>query len=184
MSQTPLGTATPYCSAAVLFQFHDAQQVAQLLRDGDGPQPTRARILDPESTEGLILATLLLAASGELESACLIGNRYSPTDLAALTGSGLGRLQKIVADLTFWALMQRRQPGSADPKTCPGALQGLTELDRLRNGERIFGFQDSAAAGLPTVTDPDTTKQANPLVSNANPFFGTHRSGPTRRRPG
>ncbi len=182
MAQTPLSTATPYCSALKLFTYHDAQQCADMLRDGDGPRPSRLCILDPTSDPGAVLLEILLGASGELESACLIGDRYSPTDLGALTGSGLQRLTKLVADLAFWTLAQRRQPSSADPEKVPGAKQALAELDRLRNGERIFGLQESADAGLPDVSEPEPTRNiGSPVVSQSSRFFGTSSGDPRRR---
>lgn len=178
MAQTPLGTATPYCTAASLCVYHDGAQICDMLRDGDGPRPSRLAILDGTSDPGAMLATILLGASGELESACLIGDRYSPLDLAALTGSGLQRLTKLVADLAFWTLAQRRQPGSADPDAVPGAKQALAEMDRLRNGERIFGFQESADAGLPKVSLPDVSRNVgSPLVGASSRFFGTSSRG-------
>ncbi len=181
MPQTPIGTATPYCSATQLFRFHDWQQVADLLRDGDNPRPTKSRLLDSASDEGAMLVSILLSASGQLESACLVSNRYLPTDLAALTNSGAARLQKIVADLAFWELMQRRQPGSADPKNVPGAMQALEELDRLRDGERIFGLAESGNAGLPKITEPDSSVQWNPVTTDASRLFGNHSSNSRRR---
>ena len=185
MAQTPLGTATPYCTVAKLFRYHSFEQVADLMREGDGPRPSRMTLLDSTTTEGADLLAVMLAASGELESAVIVGNRYAPEDLAALTNSGEGRLEKIVADLAFWTLMQRRQPASADPKNCPGALQAVEELTRLRNGERIFGLQESADAGLPSTQEPDRSVQQNPLVNNAGPLFGTHadRTGRQTYRP-
>lgn len=174
MAQTALGTATPYCTVVRLFVHHDWQQVADLMRDGDEPRPTRLCLQDSTSDPGANLLLILLAASGALESACMIGNRYSPTDLAALTNSGLGRLQKITADLAFWALAQRRQPGSADPKSVPGALQALEELDRLRDGDRIFGFVESAAAGLPSTANPDPGQRPDAVTGLAARYFGGH----------
>ncbi|AWM38710.1 hypothetical protein GobsT_30990 [Gemmata obscuriglobus] len=187
MPQTPNGAAAPYCSVALFLEYHDWQQIADLIRDGEGPRPTRARILDgtTPSDEYTRINRVLLAASGELEGACFVGKRYSTDDLAALTGSGAERLRKIVADLAFWTLSQRRQPGSADPDTVPGAKQALAELDRLRDGDRIFPLQESANAGLPSTSDPDPSQQANPLITNAERFFGTHRQGYNRPyRPG
>ena len=58
----------------------------------------------------------------------------------------------------------------------PGAVQALEDLDRLRDGERIFPFGESADAGLPSVSDPDLSQQANPLIQEASPYFGTHRT--------
>lgn len=185
MAQTPSGATSPYCTVALFFDYHDAAQVGDMIRDGDGPRPTRARMLDGTSDEYARINRLLLAASGELEGACFVGKRYTTEDLAALTGSGAARLQKLVADLAFWTLAQRRQPGSADPDQVPGAKQALEELDRLRNGERIFPTSEAANAGLPSVSEPDVSQQIDPLVSNASRLFGTHRTGYVRRsRPG
>lgn len=182
MAQTPLVTATPYCSVARLFIYHDWQQVSDLVRDGDEPRPTKLALLDSANEPGASLVLMLLAASGELESACLIGKRYKPVDLAALTGSGLGRLEKIVADLGFWALQQRRQPGSADPKNVPGALQALAELDRLRDGERIFSLTESADAGNPSVGQPDPSQRPNAVTGEASRIFGGHGAGACQPR--
>lgn len=179
MALTPIGTATPYCTVSRLFQFHDWHQVADMVRDGEGARPTRQCLLDSTSVEGALLVRLLLAVSGELESACLVGDRYSPEDLQALTNSGLARLEKLTADLCFWGLSQRRQPNAADPRTVPGALLALQELDRLRTGERIFGFQEAADAGLPSVSDPDPTQFQNGsgAILGASRLFGSHGHG-------
>lgn len=177
MAQTPLSSTTPYCSAAVLIQYHDWQQVADLLRDGDSPRPSRSALLDPSSAEGAILLQVLLSASGQLEAACLVGNRYVPADLVALSASNTAtkaRLEKLVADLAFWALMQRRQPASADPKNCPGALQAIEALDQLRDGKCIFGFAESGDAGLPATATPDLSRRPDAVGNRAARFFGDH----------
>lgn len=179
---TPRTTATPYCSAAVMLVYHDWQQVADLVRDGMGPRPTRAAILDSTTTEGGILASTLLSASGELESACVVGKRYAPADLSGLTGAALALLQSTVAHLAFWRLSQRRQPVSADPSKVPGALQALSLMQMLRDGERIFPTDEAADAGLPEAVDTFAANNANRetrLVFKARPFFGFRSSDAT-----
>lgn len=171
MPQTPLSTSTPYCDAASLVVYHDWQQVADMVRDGDGPRPTRASLLDAASAPGSLLQSLLLAASGEIESACLVGDRYEPLDLQAMTGAGLEYLKRLTADLAFWRLSQRRQPNTGDPKSVPGAEQALEELRRLRDGEAVFGLRESAEAGLPEVVTPDVLKGPQTVVI-ANRLFG------------
>lgn len=174
--QTPIVTTVPYCSAASLFNYHDRDQIADFLRDGDDPRPSRAAMLDPASPSGASLFRLLLAACGELESAALAGGRYSPADLQALTDSGEAYLEKLVADLAFWRLAQRRQPGSADPGKVPGAKQALEELGRLRTGERIFGLLETQKAGIPKTSAPDPTGRCGPnVIRRSNRMFGTHR---------
>jgi hypothetical protein len=151
VAQTPLSATTPYCSVADLFVYHDSDQVADALRQGNAARPSLAAMADPTSEAGGRLLRFLLAASGRLEAVCLIGRRYVPEDLQALTGASLEMLKKLVADLAFWQLAQRRQPGTADPKTVPGALEALEMLKALRDGETVFGFEETADAGLPDV---------------------------------
>lgn len=178
MAKTPIGVSSSYLTAARFFYYHDWEQIADMLRDGDSPRPSKLALLDSTSEPGTMLIAALLAACGELESACFCRRIYSAEDLQALTGSGKGRMEKIVADLCYWTLCQRRQPGSADPKKVPGADQALAELDRLRNGERIFGFLDVAAAGIPSVSSPDASQWQNGMA-DAGRLFGTH--GTSRR---
>ena len=44
MAKTPLTSATPYCSAEAFFDYHDAEAVADLLRDRDAPRPVIASL--------------------------------------------------------------------------------------------------------------------------------------------
>jgi hypothetical protein len=176
VAQTPNSASEPYCTPANFLVYHDWKLVASLVRDDESDLPTKADLLDDGTDAGEMVVAFLMAASGELESACQVAARYSPADLAALTGAGAARLSKLVADLAFWRLSQRRQPNAADPKNVPGAVQALEDLDRLRDGERIFPFVESADAGLPSVSDPDLSQQANPLIQEASPYFGTHRT--------
>lgn len=182
MPQTPLSASTPYCTVSQLILHHDWQQVADRARDGDTDRPAKADLSNTGTDAGLIVAAALLAATGDLESACLVGKRYTPSDLAGLTGASAARLQEIVAHLAFWKLSQRRLSSSADPKTTPGASQALEELDRLRDGQRIFAFTESAEAGLPETIDPepDSESRLNGVVHKARRLFG-HRSRDDRR---
>ena len=175
MAATPASSATPYCSATRLLVFHDRQQVADMLRDGDDCRPTCRAILDTATVAGANLARIMLAASGEVDSACLAGERYTPADLLALTYAGEAYREKLTADLAFWRLAQRRQPGSAEPARVPGAQQALAELDRLRDGSRIFAFLETADAGLPSVIEPGPAPGRN-TVRKSTRLFGGHGS--------
>jgi hypothetical protein len=151
MAQTPLSTSTPYCSATDLFVYHDQDQVADMLRTGDTTRPSLASMLDSSTAVGAMLRRFLMAGSGQIESTCLIGRRYVPEDLQALTGASLETLVKLNADLTFWALCKRRQPNASDPRNVPGAMEAVEMLKALRDGESVFGFEETADAGLPDV---------------------------------
>ena len=175
MPQTPAGVAEPYLDAAGLFRFVAPEVAADSLRPApDAPRPTRRAMEDPASVPGAILKDVLLAASGELESACRVGKRYSPADLSALTGSGLLHRNRVLAGLAAWRLQQRLKPGTADPRLVPGALEALAELDRLRDGDRVWGFEEAAAAGLPQVAPrPEPSRVSPPTpITAAGRFFG------------
>ncbi len=178
-SQTPLSASTPYCTAANLFDYHDSDQCADMLRTGVSSRPSVADMEDTGTAVGAMLNRILLSASGRIESVCLIGRRYTPTDLQALTGASLEMLKKLTADLAFWILCQRRQPGTADPKNVAGAMEALEMLKALRDGEQIFGFEESATAGLPTVIQAVPSALLTPnAVARARRIFPF--SGPNR----
>lgn len=157
-------TTTPYCTAADLFIYHDPNQVADCLRDGEVARPTAEEMADTGNPYGAVLYRFLLAASGRIESACLIKRMYSPTDLQALTGASLQTLQKLTADVCFWMVMQRRQPNTGDPRNVPGAVEANELLDQLRDGERIFSFEETQQAGLPSVVPPNPSALVTPNV--------------------
>lgn len=176
MAQTPVSSTTPYCSATRLFVYHDWQQVADMLRDGENPRPTRTALLDEDSPEGEALLEILKAASGEIDSACLAGKRYNPEDLLALTGTGLSYREKLTSHLAFWGCAQRRQPNAADPNRIPGAVTALLECDRLRVGERIFAFLETQEAGNADVVEPDKPPDQSRVTGRAVRLFGSHGS--------
>ncbi len=159
---TPLSSSTPYCSNTLFTTFHDWRNVADLLSDDD------TRLADEATVQGNAkLATLLLVASGEVEAACLVSGRYTPSDLNALNGSTQALLQKLTADLAFWRITQRRWP-DANPSGVAGAQAALDLLERLRLGERIFGLQEVADAGLPGASDFEHDR----VSVEAGRFFG------------
>lgn len=169
MAGTPVGTATPYCTAERVVKLIDWQILADLLRDGSAPRPQRAAVLASP-----LLASFLLRASGEVEAAVLAGNRYRPADLAALTDSGAAYLEGLVATLTHWRLAQRRQPGAADPDTVPGAREALDTLAAWRDGQMVFGLQETHDAGLPAAVPASDPKRQVSVFQRAYRLFGNH----------
>lgn len=167
MALTPQSTTSPYCTVTDLFVYHDPDQVADMLRTGSAPRPSFAAMNDPTSAAGVLLNRFLLSGSGRVESTCAVANRYKPVDLAALIGSGTAGEQiliKLVADLCFWQLCQRRQPATADIKNTPGAAEAFEYLKQLANGDCIFGFVESGNAGLPTVQEAAPNQLLTPNV--------------------
>lgn len=175
MAQTPLSTTAAYCSAADLFVYHDWEQVADFLKAGQAPRPSKADLLNSSSEAGAALARYLLLGAGRIESMCLIGRRYSPEDLQALHATATASreaLVKLNADLAFWYCAQRRQPGTADPKAVPGALEAAELLKALRDGEAVFGFEETADAGLPDVIQAVPSRLLTPnTVARARRIF-------------
>ena len=175
MAQTPLSTTVPYASTADLFVYHDQWQCADFITSGNNPRPSTAAMLDSTSTPGALLVRFGLMASGRIETVCLIGKRYVPLDLLALLATSTGSkesLVKLCCDLMFWYCAQRKQPGTADPKNVPGALEAAEMLKALRDGEAIFGFVESAEAGLPSVHQAQPSQLLTPnAVGRARRLF-------------
>ncbi len=179
MAMTPLTSATSYCTPAELLARKDWRGIADAINDTDGPRPGMAQVLTSTT-----VAAALLDASGELESACITGDRYLPTDLQAMLtngGAGAGLLISLVASLAWWRLYARRMPVTANPEDVASARIAMEMLDKLRLGERVFPFQEAAAAGLPGTEDPSNA-WTNPVAANrigiqAARFFGSPAGG-------
>ncbi|MGH2621024.1 MAG: hypothetical protein ACRDHG_10710 [Anaerolineales bacterium] len=163
---TPVSTATTYCSAADFVKYIDVRMIRDLVRD-DG---TRANLADMLTEP--VLTEALLAASGEVESACLVGNRYTPTDLLALTGASAAKLRRMVAWLAVDIIYERR--GYVDRELPAGIEKAENGLERLRQGERIFGLQEQMDAGNSRTTflDERDLEIFNGVAIQAAPFFG------------
>lgn len=176
MAQTPVTSATPYCTPAKLFVYFDYRVAADCLRDDDGPRPTRAALLDTSEPTGpgAVLAALCLAASGRLESACLARSLYHPDDLNALTGGGAAHREQVTAGLVIQDLFQRRNPGTGKPDDWSAVQAAREALDRLGKGERVFATAENrdAGAGFDAV-EPVNETDPNRTVNRASRFFGT-----------
>lgn len=122
---------------------------------GDCLADLGARVTAAECLTHANVQAALDYASGEIEAACLVAGKYTPTDLAALTGMSAAFLQGLCCDLAVWHLLVRRYP-TVQPTEAYKLAQEM--LSRLRLGERIFGLQEQADAGLPNTT---YTTQAN-----------------------
>lgn len=139
MALTPNSSANPYCSPAQYQNFVDVRLTGQLVRD-DGTIATASELLsDP------VLAAHLAAASGEVEAAALYGGRYLPSDLQALNGVSAQWLAKLVANLAFGSMMQRR---GYDLQKYPQVVDALAQLEKIRAGDVILAFAEIEQAGV------------------------------------
>ena len=164
---TPTSSTGGYATAADALAYFDARAIGDLVSDSGGRVPPAALVDDTT------LAALLLAASGEVEAACIRGHRYDPADLAALTGSSAAFLKQLVCSLAVGrALLTRRNVAGIPADTLKWA-EG--HLIRLRDGEEIFGLVESQAAGvedLVTRQPGDNTNGRPRIVERADRYFG------------
>jgi hypothetical protein len=119
-----------------------------------------------------VLLTMLRDASGMVEAACLMSRRYTPADLAALTGVTAHLLCRLVADLAMGLLIQFK-PNLNVPY--PASYQvALDTLERLSRGERIFSTVEHAQAGVveSVVETPRDVDNRNMVTKISDRFFG------------
>ena len=171
MAITPLSTDEPYCSAADMLDRFDWRPIAQLMNDSNSNAVLRDVLLDETSTEGGRLKTILMDCSGELEASAMMGGKYSPTDLQALTGGSAAYLRRIVADLAIGRCYERR------PMQNPWANQTLTArqlLNAIANGEAIFGTQEAVDASHLEIKreTPDQVTSRQGMVVQMEGYFG------------
>lgn len=138
---TPLSGATAYCTAAQFLNFYDWRPFAQLLSDADSPLPHPAAVQNSGA-----LTAILQAASGTVEMACFVGERYAPADLAALTGNSALKLAKLVADIAAEELWRRRNAPDVPP--LPQFKEAAELLQALSQGVAVWGIQEAMQSGL------------------------------------
>jgi len=126
----------------MLAQFYDWRPLARLCQDSDAdPQMTYQQFLASDKIAGL-----LSSASGEAEAAFFRGLRYTAADLQSLTGTNAGDwLSNLVAGLAVWGAYSRRTGFLPIPEA---AKEAKEQIKAVGDGNDIFGFQETAQAGL------------------------------------
>jgi hypothetical protein len=136
-------TSTGYCTPQEMLIRYDRRLIGMLVSDSGTPVTTGLET-DP------VLLTMLRQASGEVESACLRGRRYSKEDLDDIYQSDTAAkdfLVWLVASIALYRLWQRR----GDPSINIGDFnQALAYLEMLEQGKRIFPTSEHARAGTHT----------------------------------
>lgn len=180
MPQTPYSSSAPYVTAAESLEMYSQQLVADVLRPTpNAPPPSYLAILNPNSVAGARWLTHLKVGAGEIEAACTVARRYTPDDLAALTGVSAILLKKLNAARAFWSLMQYLKPLTARPEEVPMAKESWELMKLLQSGEWIFGLLESAEAGLPHVQGAQPSQLLTPnVVRTAQRLFPNY--GPNR----
>lgn len=162
---TPTSATTSYCTPAQALNFMDSTMIGDLV-DDQGNRVTENELLTNEKFQAC-----LDSASGELEMAALVGERYTPDDLLALTGVMAVKLQELVAWLAIPKLLGRRNPALEKYDQIEDARDMLSAI---RQGIRIFGLVETQDAGQMAQVD-NTSNMTKPLPSSyklAGRFFG------------
>ncbi len=154
MPQTPNSSLDAYVVPQDFFLCYAPTIVADLLRpltNPSGPPPSYLAMCDPRNPAGVKLLKHLNIGAGEIEASCARTKRYVPLDLKALTGVSQTLLQKLNAARGMWSLCQNLKPLTARPDDVPMATESEAMLIELRDGMKIFTFEETEEAGLPSV---------------------------------
>lgn len=138
-----------YATGDDLAARKDVNTIRDLATDDEAPVD-----LSNINTNANIVAALA-DASGEVDSALLVGGVYTTDDLASLTANSLAKLKRITCEIAMAFLFARRP--KYDEDGYDKALERADKwLERLRKGERVFEVtdEDPAAGTLPTIDGP------------------------------
>lgn len=141
--------ATLYATTAEFLLRYDARVIGDLVNDTDSQVDPSSLATDP------VLLQMLADASGDIESALLVGERYSLNNLqpyhattnpAGLSDTSLALLSRMTCDIAYAMLLRRR--GEINPDKHSGILD-LAEkyLKDLRSGSAVFGLSPQEQAG-------------------------------------
>jgi phage gp36-like protein len=136
-----------YAAPADLIDRFDQNDVGQLCSD----DKRVISVVDLVSNQRCL--TALNDASGDIDGALMVGNRYNANDLATLSPNSTFKLKRVCCEIAMMHLVNRRvgwNPAKAKE------IRELAEknLERLRNGENTFNIQASMDAGEPVVDGP------------------------------
>lgn len=186
MAQTPFSAASSYINAPNFLLCYSQDIVGNMLRAGPNyPNPSYMAIIDPTNPAGARLQFHLNTGAGEIEAACSVATRYTPDDLAALRGVSQDMLWKLNAARGMWSLAQFLKPITARMDDVPFAKESTEILQMLQEGELIFGFRESMAAGLVAVQPaapnqlitPNALGRVAPRLFPGSPFATNNNNG-------
>jgi len=141
-TQTVNSGAASYATVADFLRRYDARSIGDLVAD-DG-----LRVAADSLPGNDIIEALLSQASGRLEAACIMGERYSPADLAALVAAGKNGsefLIGLVCSLTIETVYRRRP--TPEMQEFPETAEADRMLNALASGKMVLGFTEAMTAG-------------------------------------
>lgn len=128
---------TVYATPNDMLARYDSRLIGDLVSDSG--------VQDPNPANNSNLQALLEDASGQIDAAVYVGDRYTPAQMATLSDQAAAFVRRLCCDLTLIYLKRRR--GRYDPEK-DGALQ--KEVDQrmkgLRDGDNLLLLQDQTEA--------------------------------------
>lgn len=144
-----------YATASDLLDRKDWHTVADLATEDAQNPLTRTQTLN-----SAIVAAALDSASGAIDAALQQGGRYSPSDLAALTGNSLAYLKHLTCEIAMAYLFSRKPNYMIERYKAALDLHDAY-LERLRKGENVFNVTENIEAGTPDYVAPLVTQIEN-----------------------
>jgi phage gp36-like protein len=141
-----------YASPSDFLKRYDARVLGDLVGDSG------VRVDPSALLQNVNVQAALDDASGMIDSAVLVAQKYTPDELAALTGVDAAFLIRIVCNLAFGLLTMRRgQP----TEQIEQYKEALAALELLRSGERVFNVLANEEAGNPSASFPSFSVYSN-----------------------
>lgn len=156
-----------YATGNDLIARYDSRMIGDLCQDDDEPVDVSSIPNHPN-----VLAALL-DASGEIDTALMVGGQYTPAQLSGLTDNTRNHLIRITCAIAIALLLERRpieayqQLAAAYRKVAEG------HLTALRRGENVFGVQVNLEAGIIDTATIDVVEvqNLNGVTARMRPYF-------------
>lgn len=169
MAKTLASSSTLLCPASEFLKRVDRNSVGQLASDTGVPIP------DAQLEAHANVVAVLRDASGDVEAAALVGEKYTSADLALIAATDCnarGKLYRIVSDLA-WVYLYERRPNKNEPEP-PSLRRSLLWLDQLSQGRAVFALAETLDAGHLTheTTTAAEIEERRGAVVQAARYFG------------
>jgi phage gp36-like protein len=145
-----------YATGQELVKRYDVDLIGDLAQDEREPLDRSVVASHPN------VAAALDDASGEIDVALLVGQRYLPEQLTTLTGFSRNHLVRITCAIAMSLLFERR-PGMRPEIAEAIAKKAREHITALNRGDNVFGIQENLDAG--TI---DTATIATVDIENLN----------------
>ncbi len=157
-----------YATGKQLTERYDIDWIGEMASDD------RSTLAQAEVPQHPAVITALAGASGRVNSALIVGAKYTPDQLVGLEGTDDGEyLADLVCNLAIIKLCRRRP--EATPVDMIGDLRDETEtqLELLRKGANIFNLEANVEATLVDTDGPTAVEliQRNGLGVRMRRFF-------------